>query len=349
MSKLKFRFGAILILFLLVFSGAQSQGLGQKQSLRSNEEIDISTGDSDFYFVHITDTHVMNRIFDWKEVSKKRLRTVLDTVCSFEKKPAFIVITGDLTEWGGSRITGAMNCRAFTSCLYKESAYFYADANCTIPVFTTPGNHDYCYNRNLSNYHHIIESADRYTVRYDNVSLFFMNSGPSYYDELYNWFENIDGDGLYDYDIAWLTQRLENCSTNTTIVLMHHPAVNIRDKNGKMWDVLARNREAFITLCEQYNVEVVLAGHTHEARIFDGNETSYSANTSINCSLYPTLFVQTDDCKQGIHYRNVTIQGTHVWLERCVQINGSIAAEDNEPQALPLRYSQFWVTYMSRR
>ncbi len=328
MNKLKLLCSAVLILLLVIFNGIPSQGMNRKPLLPGNEQPKAGTPNTDFYFVHISDTHVMNKIFDWKEVSKKRFHTVLDHVCSFEKKPAFIVITGDLTQWGGSRITGTLNFRSFASCLYKENASFYADANHTIPVYTTPGNHDYNYNRNLSNYHRLLNPVDRYSVHYDDVCLFFMNSGPSYYDELYNWFDNINGDGLYDSDMQWLASNLENCSATLKIVLMHHPAVNERDKNGKMWDVLARNREAFISLCEQYDVEAVLAGHTHQERIFDGNETMYSANTSINCSLYSTLFVQTDDCKQAIHYRNVSIHGTNLWLDRCVEVNGSGAEQD---------------------
>jgi 3',5'-cyclic AMP phosphodiesterase CpdA len=337
-KKLKLRCGTVIILFLLVISGMTVKGIAKKELLNSNEERGVGTFSNDFYFIHITDTHVMNKVFDWHEVSKKRLRSLLDYVCTFEKKPAFIVITGDLTEWGGSRISGALNCRAFASCFYEKNASFYADANYSIPIFTTPGNHDYCYNRNLMNYHRIIYPVDRYIVQYQDVSLFFMNSGPSYYEEVYNWVENIDGDGLYDDDMEWLESHLEKCNSSIKIVLMHHPAVNVRNTNGMMWDVLARNRETFVTLCEQYGVDVVLAGHTHEERIFDGNETFYSTNTSLNCSLYPTLFVQTDDCKQGVHYRNVSISGDNIWLERCAELSVSVTDDD-----FPMTFQQFYI------
>jgi 3',5'-cyclic AMP phosphodiesterase CpdA len=313
-------------------------GIGQKQLPDSNKERGVDNFDNDFYFIHITDTHVMNKVFDSNEVSKKRLRSLLDHVCSFEGKPAFIVITGDLTEWGGSRISGALNCHTFASCFYKKNTSFYADKNYSIPVFMTPGNHEYCYNRNLTNYHRFINSTDRYSIKYQDVSLFFINSGPNYYEERYNWLENIDGDGLYDDDIEWLENHLEICNSSIKIVLMHHPAVNVRDTNGTMWDVLARNREAFVMLCEQYDVDVVLTGHTHQERIFDGNETFYFPDTSLNCSLYPTLFVQTDDCKQGIHYRNVSIHGTDVWLERCEEVNFNATIED-----LPMTFQQLYM------
>jgi predicted MPP superfamily phosphohydrolase len=341
MKKLKLQYGTVILLFLLILSGITITGIGEKQLLDNNKKRGVGSFGNDFYFIHITDTHVLDKIFDWNEVSKKRLRSLLDHICSFENKPAFIVITGDLTEWGGSRISGALNCRAFASRFYEKNTSFYADKNYSIPVFTTTGNHDYCYNRNLTNYHRYINSINRYIVQYQDVSLFFMSSGPSYYEELYNWLENIDGDGLYDDDMDWLENHLEKYNSSIKIVLMHHPAVNERDTNGMMWNVLARHRESFVTLCERYSVDVVLAGHTHEEMIFDGNETLYSINTSLNCSLYPTLFVQTDDCKQDVHYRNVSIRGTDVWLERCVEVNVSTTAD-----VFPMIFQQF---YMQRR
>ena len=339
-KKLKLRYVTIII-FFLIFNEMTAQAITQTPSPYSNEERTVTILNTDFYFIHITDTHVMNKIFDLNEVSKKRLRSLLDYVCSFEKKPAFIVITGDLTEWGGSRISGALNFRAFTSCFYEKNDSLYADAEYSIPVFTTPGNHDYYFNRNLTNYHQFIHQNDRYDIRYQDASLFFMNSGPSYYEELYNWIKNIDGDGLYDDDIEWLESHLENCNSSIKIVLMHHPAINVRDTNGLMWDVLAHNREAFVILCEQYDVDLVLTGHTHNERIFDDNETFYSANTSLNCSLYPTLFVQTDDCKQSVHYRNISISGFDVWLERCEEV--SIGLTDID---VPTTVQQF---YLKRR
>jgi len=174
-----------------------------------------------------------------------------------------------------------------------------------------------------------------------------MNSGPNYFDELYNWFDNIEGDGLYDSDIAWLRDSLEQCNTSIKIVLMHHPAVNPREANGKMREVIARNREAFVTLCEEHGVEAVLAGHTHVEKVMDGNETQYVVNTSLNCSLYPTLFVQTDDCKEGVHFRNVSIVGTDVWVERCVEVNASVPL-DAAPQTVPWLFTHVTAVYPNR-
>jgi 3',5'-cyclic AMP phosphodiesterase CpdA len=269
------------------------------------------TSNTGFYFIQLTDTHVMNKLFDHNR-SASGLRTVLTHVCSFDPKPAFIVITGDLTNWGGSWISGAMNCLAFASCFYKKDGQLYADADHSIPVYTTPGNHEYIYTHSLRNYHRYIETDDRYVVNHDEASLFFLNSGSAFFN---------GGTGLTNDDIAWLQDRLQNSSATIKIVLMHHPAVYFRDDNGKMYDVIYRNRETFVQSCEDNGVELVLCGHTHESRVFDASEQTYDTNISFNCSVYPPLFVQTDDCDQCGHYRNVTVSGNDVWLEPCVEVD----------------------------
>jgi len=311
MKKLKFQIFAIFLFSILLFNGL-TLGSTSGKNLIENDN---------FYFVHITDTHIMSKFFDHNEISKKRLREVLDLVCSYENKPAFIVATGDLVEWGGSKISGALNYLEFVSCFYKKDGQLYADADFSIPVYTTPGNHDYCLNRNLKNYHtyvdkNHIEDEDRYVVTYGDTSLFFMDSGPNYYSDisiLFDW----HGEGLCDCDIAWLEDELDNCQSANKIILMHHPAVGNED------DLFINNREEFVDLCETYDVEVVLAGHTHHSRVYDHDLNEYSG-LPLNCSQLPTLYVQTDDCKQDAHYRNVSIVSNNIWLDGCVEVKMTI-------------------------
>ena len=94
---------------------------------------------------------------------------------------------------------------------------------------------------------------------------------------------------------------------------MHHPAV------GEEQNLFIRNRDAFVDLCEAYDVEIVLAGHTHHDKIWDYELNKYE-DLPINCSLYPPLYVQTDDCKQGTHYRNISIVGDDVWIEGSTEL-----------------------------
>jgi len=314
---------AVSLLFFILLSSSLAVGSLSNKSFvyyKNNhpfsEKIRIVNANDDFYFVHITDTHVLNKLFDLNESSVKRFRGVLDRVCSFSIKPAFIVVTGDLVEWG-SGASGALNYQTFVDCLYKKDNYLYADLNFSIPVYTTPGNHDYCFNRNLINYHTYvdvshIEDEDRYVVTWGDISLIFMDSGPNYYYNisiLFDW----HGQGLSDCDIDWLEDEFSNCQSKHKIVLMHHPAVGEED------DLFINNRDEFVNLCEEYGVEIVLAGHTHNSRVYDHDLNQYT-ESPLNCSQFPTLYVQTDDCKQGAHYRNISFVGDDIWLEDCTDI-----------------------------
>lgn len=324
----KFNFQLIIIILLILFLCNTFVVVGfngiieDKKFLKNND---------DFYFVHLTDTHIRHKLFDINENTKARLLTVIEHIISFEKKPAFIVITGDLTEWGGSGVTGALNCMAFADCFYEIDGQLFADEELSIPVYTTPGNHDYIYNRNLKNYHKFIDKnhvdeKDRYIVTHENVSLFFMDSGPNYFLNPFTWFD-ICGKGLYNCDIEWLDEAFNN-SEQKKIVLMHHPAVNKRNKWGFIGGVIINNRQNFIDLCEKYDAELVLAGHTHNAVVYDSNVNLYD-DFPLNCSLYSTLYVQSDDCKQGIHYRNISIIGDDIWLEESVELEMDIIEHNN--------------------
>ena len=318
MKKLKTWFFSLFIIIILTIS-ATSTGVLSKNIMKSIETCKGSI--NNFYFVHITDTHVMDEKFD-NGFSKMRLRSVLENVTSFEEKPAFVVITGDLVEWGSSG-SGALNYQTFLDCFYEKENQLYADKGCSIPVYTTPGNHDYFWENNLDNYHAYVDKnhvadEDRYTIVYGDVSLFFMDSGANYLKEPYTWFHPY-GDGLFDDDIAWLEEQLSTCKTTHKIVLMHHPAVNVRDDSGVMYDVIARNRMRLISLCEEYDVDLVLTGHTHCSRVFDADENLLESYP-FDCSEYSTLFVQTDDCKEGVHYRNITVVDDDICLEKCEEI-----------------------------
>jgi len=300
---------AILLSVIFLFSCFTVSG--------DNSNIMVSSVEDDFYFVQITDTHVMHELFDRYGNSKMRLVSVLENISDFEDKPAFVAVTGDLVEWGTGCL-GALNFQAFVDCFYEDDGQFYADSDLTIPVYTTPGNHDYVWENNLDNYHNYITSEDRYVVTIGDATFYFMNSGPNYYREPWDWILILAA-GLYDDDITWLEEGFSSCESTYKIVLMHHPAVNTRTDFGRMEDVIKRNRQKFIELCEEYEVELVLTGHTHSSRIYDGQENRYT-DLPLNCNDYSTLFVQTDDCKQGIHYRNISVTSEGVILQKTQEL-----------------------------
>ena len=321
----RFKLLPYLMLGILVLSAIAVGGLTQDTANPNNFKNSEKSAD-DFYFVQLTDTHIKAKLFDRYETTKQRLNGVIEEILSFENKPEFIVITGDLVEWGSGPY-GDLNCQAFLDCFYISNNQLYADTDFTIPVYTTPGNHDYSIARNLDNYLNYINKKDKYIITHEDTSLFFMNSGPNYVDDPFDWLE-ILGDGLYDEDFQWIEDELAQCTSTNKIVLMHHPAISDRNDVGEMKDVFVHYRDEFIELCELNNVELVLAGHTHSARVYNSSEHKYT-NLPLNCKFYPTLYVQSDDCKEGVHYRNITIKDGDVWLEESIELNVEIVKVSN--------------------
>ena len=299
----------------------------------SSSILEKSSSSDEFYFIQITDTHVMHRLFDKDERYKNRFSDLIEHINSFENKPAFVVVAGDLVS-SGKGFIGRLNYKAFLDCVYKDEGRLYADPDFEIPIYTQPGDHDYLFGLNLLNYHRLIDTehvvwnnnildllesrqlSDRYTITYENLTLFFLDTGHIYFSNPAYWL-HFRGSGLsYWFDIEWLEKEFNNCDSKHKIVLIHHPAINWGE-----YDTISRNQENFIKLCEGFNVELVLSGQTHASRVFDKNKNFYPNDAlPLNCSSYSTFYVQTDACKEGCFYRNITISGNDVWLNPCEQI-----------------------------
>jgi len=324
------------ILLIICFSSIifiSFSPLSSADLTQNSVKAETSSVSDDFYFIHITDTHVMHKLVDRHERYKNRFSNLIDHINSFENKPAFVIVAGDLVSYGGGFI-GRLNYNAFLDCVYKNEGKLYTSSDMEIPIYTQPGDHDYSFGLNLFNYHRLIDSehvilnsnildllesrqlSDRYTITYENLTLFFLDTGHVYFANPIDLLR-FKGAGLsYWFDIEWLEREFSNCNSKYKVVLMHHPAINWGE-----YDTIARNQENFIKLCEGFNVELVLSGQTHASRVFDKDKNFYPNDVlPLNCSKYPTLHVQTDACKEGSFYRNITISGNNVWLNPTEQI-----------------------------
>ncbi|EMR73783.1 putative phosphohydrolase [Thermoplasmatales archaeon SCGC AB-539-N05] len=328
-----------IVILSLILGGISTAAVHQKQAIVLRDGLTACTNVSsvsndDFYFVQITDPHIRFPLFDKihffngeKLDSKEKFETVINYVISFEPKPAFVVITGDVVDWASGN-SGILNCLTFVGCLHKEDNQLYADEACSIPVYVIPGNHDYRRTTSLSNYYQYIDPNhsvrnNKFTVTHQNVCLFFLDSGHDYILQPKDWIK-VQGSGLWSWDIKWLRDELENCNAEHKIILMHHPAVNWFVNLFKK-DVIHRNRRTFIRLCDDYDVELVLAGHTHKARVFSTENfiPKHYCNEilPLNCSQYSSLYVQTASCVEDWAYRNISVKSNHVWLEKCEYVN----------------------------
>jgi len=185
-----------------------------------------------------------------------------------------------------------------------------------------PGNHDrrkhnvfggylpdlYRDNDNLDNYH------DYMTPPGQNISYLIY---PDNYTFIYGGWLFVGLDSGYDVPLfkggglgTDQIQALKDIPDMgiPKIVFMHHPAIN--DNDGYCID---KNRDSFIKFCEDENnnVELILTGHTHNDRVFDGTGKPKDLASNIR-----PLYIQTASYpRKKVGYRVIKVgnQGAHLY------------------------------------
>jgi hypothetical protein len=128
----------------------------------------------------------------------------------------------------------------------------------TIPVIATPGNHEY--------HKGLIQQIDQRWMAHFS----FPQNGPPdflgrvcYWDYQQTRFISLDTNGIQSLPSAleqrkWLKSVLENTHQRWIVIMMHHPVYST--SRGRDYFYL---RALFKPLFDQYNVDLVLAGHDH--------------------------------------------------------------------------------------
>jgi len=130
-----------------------------------------------FKFIQITDTHIGNLIFSSNN-NVGDLLAIINRINRVEH-PEFVIITGDLTDFGTKE-----QMEYFKACMLKSD----------IPIFTTPGNHDYYLEQCIK------KGAKNLLGLLNPVSLYHYLSGDDLtnYAHYYGYYINPWVDGLYD-------------------------------------------------------------------------------------------------------------------------------------------------------
>ncbi|MCZ7399472.1 MAG: DUF2341 domain-containing protein [Candidatus Methanoperedens sp.] len=312
------------------FVGLQTaEGRGQFDDIRvrkyASPEPSVSVGGEtpnaaeNFSFGHLTDVHIgyypgkkycIDKLFISAECSPAymTISTVMftDTLQSVKKdKLSFILITGDLVQYD-----------------YKD--FFIAFRNIlkgiSIPVNTTPGNHDrrdIIIGDNLSNYNDYIKPIsnpstpdNNYSFDYKGYRFIGLDSGP---DDSRSPDNTPESTGLSNDQMARLRGEFNNSAPK--IVFMHHPVISEIPFFKSSGDgapggndgTISLNRWNFINYTRDSNVQLVLTGHSHDDLIFDisGN---FAANSSSNRPLFIQTRSATKDENNGSGYRIVEVK-----------------------------------------
>lgn len=215
----------------------------------------------------------------------------------------------------------------------------------------------------LQNYHEYITKNDRYgnypdnyNTTYGNTFFASLDSGPISINPIFkediiyilshwklilqdNWDgwcdEYINSTGLDDTQIDLLDSWFSDSQETNKIVFMHYPAID-------NYQTITKNRENFINLCEENNVNVVLTGHMHQSHIYDSlfnttKDYEYTSESENGLLCNKTYFVQTDDCgAQDTGYRVIAINGSNVTIYRTEYVNDMVNVYVDGPANIDL-------------
>jgi S-layer protein (TIGR01567 family) len=273
----------------------------------SIDSINVYYDEPDFSFVHLTDVHIGDISLPVSSIKESRITEVLNQVNNEIPKPDFILISGDLVD-------------------YSNDEYFwdFNDIFSDVKAYIVPGNHDrrispfdgndnlvnYLKNIGLARYPNLHYIDDIYHFEEKGYQFIGLDSGSDYdYASIDPYMDDFspEGTGLTDTQLSGLK---EFDKTTPKIIFMHNPAIDDSDDElpshcdklgilckfplisntnyGGNDGTIANNREIFIDYTTEFNVQLVLSGHTHE------NYISNSHGTKVNeLSDERPLFIQT--------------------------------------------------------
>lgn len=284
-----------------------------------------------FSFIHITDLHVSDDTSYVNSCDKDGMiyQCYIKELQALEPKPAFIVASGDISNIGNTGPDGSYEVVTkylFPSTnLNPEPGSYFIDSAQTIPIYFTPGNHEYYttlippLSESMMYYQNYLAPDSDYVVNTNDAVLVFMRSG--YDDDRPVWEDpnifNPEGSGFSNEQCDWLRNVLSNNINKRKIIVMHHPPSNAAGTNfdgtpftETIWDVadgsILRNRKKFLNICDSNHVDVVLSGHIHQ------NVVSARAGNVVDENWEDsTRYVQTAAAFHGA-YRVITVDSAFV-------------------------------------
>jgi 3',5'-cyclic AMP phosphodiesterase CpdA len=303
-----------------------------------------------FSFVHMSDMHVSSIPSPNSDTNAQYFQCAKKEFASLLPKPAFVLVTGDISDVGSQQSNGMYP--TITQYLFPPTLSnpdvgdYYIDSAQTIPIYFTPGNHEYWVGFELNGepistpdlpyYTNYLTPDTDYVITTGIAAIVFLRSG---HDTPYpppptppNP-QNIEGTGLTDAQIIWLRNTLAMTGNKRKIIVFHHPAVNARGTNsdgtpfsGEITDTadnsILNNRTNFLNICDSNHVDVVLNGHEHQ------NVVANRAGDTIGEN-WPngTRYVQTAAAFNR-SYRIITVDPSFVTVGRPMRSSNIIFGVD---------------------
>lgn len=220
------------------------------------------------FFAHLTDTHVnvpgKNPLFELD--ATKKLREMFMELGKLSQKPAFVVISGDLTHDGD-----VDDYRHLRAVLDEEKAKL------GVPVYVALGNHD---SRPFFRESYLQEQPSEesyyYSIIEDGLRIVVLNTQVP----------GSHGGRLDEEQLTWLRDVLAAPAPNGTIIVHHHPVVPTM--TPMMDSHLLDNPQDLASAIEGSDVIGLLSGHIHCNNIGLFQGVTSAAATGVAFGIEPT-------------------------------------------------------------
>ena len=291
-----------------------------------------------FTFAHISDIHVADGnpegYFGGYDMNGAQFNCTIKHLRNLYPRPAFVVASGDISNVGGIPPDGMYT--ALTRHLFPRPyndprpGDYFIDLAQDIPIYFAPGNHEYYrimvppFMLSSPEYYVKYISPDEdYAIYKDNAIIISLRTGgDTPYWEGQNPFDAL-ATGLTDDQCNWLRETLNNAGNKRKIIFMHHP---VRNSSGINYSdsashavpanegTFANNRITFMDICDAYQVDVVLIGHTHNSVVLNRGGYIVDENWSGE-----TRYVQTAAEIDGF-YRIITVNESFVNVSQTLHV-----------------------------
>ncbi|MCX6303777.1 MAG: metallophosphoesterase [Bacteroidetes bacterium] len=298
-----------------------------------------------FTFVAVSDLHVSDTIDPDSDFNAQYFRCAMQEFDTLHPKPSFVTASGDISDVGNRAPEGMYP--TLTRYLFPPTLTnpgigdYFIDAAQTIPIYFTPGNHEYwtsfepngipVTNDTIAYYTKYITPDTDYVITNSISVVVFLRSG---HDTPYTYGpDSIKGSGFSNEQCSWLRNILALNGSKRKIIIMHHPAVNAVGTNSDgspnttvipdtAYDSFRYNRTTFLNICDSNHVDVVLNGHEHQNVVVNRRGDTVSEN-------WPggTRYVQTAAAFNR-SYRVITVDPAFVTVSRPLRSCNSVFGEN---------------------
>ena len=255
--------------------------------------------DDDFTIIHVADFHVgdprgfaesIDQTLGFRSI--KRCINEINLV-----HPDLVLISGDLVF---GQLYPFEYSIEYRKC-YEIIQLF------DVPTFLVPGNHD--------GYYRFKEDGLLFWKQYFGPLYYSFDFGDYHFTGVnsFDWPAKLRssvlfialnwGGSIQDVQLEWIEQDLKNSESDLKFIFLHHNPI-WDTKTDSLLRMGYNNREEFLSLIDEYDVDMVLAGHVHLDTVNEENGTIFITTTT------PQSEIRNEDGYWG--YRVIEIEDGNI-------------------------------------